>query len=99
MSDLRFQRQLSFGRKFPVVFQRKDRIPSFPAPVNWYLELVRRYGFFPKFLKLPVLDHKQHLIGWRFYRFGDRYRWGRDFVELVRDIKASEAHSARRRNR
>ena len=73
MSDLRFQRQLQFEQKskpkFPVVFSRRGRVPISAPPFNWYAFFCQRYGFFPKFRKLPVVSGRLlTLRGWRFYQ-------------------------------
>jgi hypothetical protein len=99
MRDLRYQRQLQFASRFPVRFPRKNRAPSVPvkAPPTRWLDIFReKYGFFPMFKKLPnVNPFNLRLLGWRFYR--DRFAWGRDFIDLVRDFQAYERRVSRYR--
>lgn len=85
MADLRYQRQLAFSSRFPVKFGRKGRLPSKPAPVNYYFLLKELYGDFPMFKKLPIVTPSGRFVGWRFYR--NRYEWGQDFLYLVSSLR------------
>lgn len=85
MANLRYQRQLNFQSRFPVRFERKGRLPTVPAPRNYYFELQSLYGRFPVFKKLPVVSARGRFVGWRFYR--DRFEWAQDFVYLVRTLR------------
>jgi len=105
MQRLRDQLPLPFSpqpARFPVLFPRAGRVvpaPVAPPPRNWYRFFCSEYGFFPKFRKLPVIDPRNRLEGWEFFRAGDgprgRFAWSRHFLDLVRDYKMNAARMER----
>lgn len=107
MQRLRDQLPLPFSpqpSRFPVLFPRRGRVvPAKPAVpnVNWYDFFCAQYGFFPRFKKLPVIDPRNRLVGWEFYRSTpgprDRYAWGRHFLDLVKDFKRNTLRMERDR--